>query len=105
MAERQGWYLSLGLSLVAEKHGLQCVNCASPTERGAFQGNGLTLNYQSTGPQTIVFSISGVPTGLFFGGNVQAKMDALRNELKAEFGKRFMDLEFVEPLPRKRAGG
>jgi hypothetical protein len=86
----------------AERNGLECKECARPTERGRYEGRGLTMSYEIKSPKSIAFSISGVPTGLFFGGNVQQKMNSLQNDLKAQFGSRFTNLEFVEPIAQQR---
>lgn len=93
--------------VVAEKNRLKCLECDRLAQRGLYQGHGITMSYEVRPPQTIAFSISGEPTGLpiiFFSTDPNKKMDKLRDDLRAEFGRRFGHVQFVETLPNRREG-
>lgn len=92
---------------VAEKNRLKCLECDRLAQRGLYQGHGITMRYEVRPPQAIAFSISGEPTGLpiiFFSTDPNKKMDKLRDDLRAEFGRRFGNVQFVETLPNRREG-
>jgi hypothetical protein len=92
---------------VAEKNGLKCLECDRPAEGGLYQGHGITMRYVVRAPRIIAFSISGEPTGLpiiFLSTDPNKKMDKLRDDLRAEFGRRFGYVQFVETLPNRRKG-
>jgi len=86
---------------VAAKHGVDCRECARPSEAATLSGNGITLTYSFLSKSAVSFKISAYPNGLFFGASGQQKADALRTALKAELAARFRDLEYVEPLTPK----
>ncbi|MBL8512530.1 MAG: hypothetical protein JNJ55_00955 [Betaproteobacteria bacterium] len=89
------------IKTVGAKHGLECRRCALPTERAELEGTGMTLAYSFMGKNAVLFKVFALPNGLFFGASGQQKADALRADLKAEFAKRFRDLEYVEQLTAK----
>lgn len=68
-----------------------------------FEGSGLWLRYELQQPNAVSFEVQALPAGLFFGASGKEKADGLRDALKRELGKRFPNLEYVEPLgPKNR---
>ena len=85
---------------VARKHGLNCVDCDRMTERAEYRGGSMTMSYRISEQRVISFTIEDYP-GLLF-DRAWARMQRLRQDLQAELGTRFHNMEFVLPLPERK---
>jgi len=87
---------------VMQKHGLECQDCARPSESAKYSARGLTLSYAFQGSSAVSFEMEAWPNALFIGTTGSEKASALRSALKAMLAERFTGLEYVEPLKSHR---
>jgi hypothetical protein len=81
-----------------QQQGLECRDCAKPSESAKYSGRDIALSYTFDGPDAIHFQIEAWTTALFFGASGSEKAAALRSAVKSMLARRFTDLEYVEPL-------
>jgi hypothetical protein len=90
--------VAAAIMAVAGRHGLKCLQCSQPTESATLSGDYITLIYVFVGPGAVSFTVLTTSKPDFFNATSQAKANALREDLKGEFARRFAGLEYVEPL-------
>ncbi len=84
------------VSEVALSQRLRCMNCDKPGESPWFQGNDLSLTYETPDDRSIRIDVrtSGAPN--FVGKSAKEKASLLQDTIKARLTARFPGLQFVE---------
>lgn len=89
------------IQAVAQDFHLSCFDCVHPNQSGRYSKDRLTLTYHFNENGAVEFSVSSYAEGITsFSASGEERANELRAALKKELGKRWPNLEYVEPLTR-----